>query len=324
MAVEPGADLEVARAEHLLALGRFVEAEARARSILTQDPEDPAAMRVLATAVTDQGRYHDALPLARRLVTAVPDAAAGYLLLSEVYSGLGDCEMALAVARQALRVDPMDPGSHYAVADRLSTMSHTEDGEALQHAERAVALAPHVPDAHNLVGMILLASDRLDEAEAAFRRALAIDPGYAPAHVNLAGVDLGRGRFAAAAAGVRRRVQADPRRVPEGGWAAAFLRSVLARLLALSLASLLVLAAVATLGAPAWARALLCGVIVLGLVSWALPIMRALGTSGRRAFVRAGMTAWFERALAVVCVVSLTLVIYLGAAPGSALWLPWR
>lgn len=74
-------------------------------------------------------------------------------------------------------------------------------GDAARAAEllaETVRIEPDNADAQLQLGLALLALNRLDEAEAAFRRTLALAPAYADARIGLARVEQRRGNAAAA------------------------------------------------------------------------------------------------------------------------------
>ena len=58
--------------------------------------------------------------------------------------------------------------------------------KALQEAKLMLELAPQMPEAEDLLGVIAALSGRLTDAETHFRRALRIRPDFVPAHYNLA------------------------------------------------------------------------------------------------------------------------------------------
>ena len=72
--------------------------------------------------------------------------------------------------------------------------------EAERLLQRAVAQEPENSDIHLELGYVYLATDRLDDAEAAFRRVLELAPGYDDAHLSLARVLRRRGNRSAALA----------------------------------------------------------------------------------------------------------------------------
>ena len=60
--------------------------------------------------------------------------------------------------------------------------------EAAAAYRQVLALRPDIAEAHNNLGIVLLAQDKLDEAAARFEQALALRPDYAEAHNNLGNV----------------------------------------------------------------------------------------------------------------------------------------
>ena len=75
-----------------------------------------------------------------------------------------------------------------------SCLARDELDEAIASFERALAIRPEYPEAHNSLGNTLSGQGRLDEAVASFERALALSPQYAEAHGNLGNALKSMGR----------------------------------------------------------------------------------------------------------------------------------
>jgi Flp pilus assembly protein TadD len=54
-------------------------------------------------------------------------------------------------------------------------------GEAIVHVERAVKIAPQIPELHYLLAEALAGQGRVEEAVAEYRQALALRPGWTQA-----------------------------------------------------------------------------------------------------------------------------------------------
>ncbi len=83
------------------------------------------------------------------------------------------------------RVLEIDSGSsiaHSAMANILYRQNRVQ--EAIEHSERAVAIAPEYPEALNGLGVGLARQGRVQDALDAYRRALAIKPAYDDAETN--------------------------------------------------------------------------------------------------------------------------------------------
>jgi DNA-binding winged helix-turn-helix (wHTH) protein/tetratricopeptide (TPR) repeat protein len=99
-------------------------------------------------------------------------------------------------AREALRADDRNAVAWNALAyaEWRAAQYHWHQrprsellADALQHAHRAIALAPRDPDAHHTVALIAhLLPGQAAAAEAALQHCLAVNPCYAPAHGLLA------------------------------------------------------------------------------------------------------------------------------------------
>jgi hypothetical protein len=119
------------------------------REHLQRRPHDADALVNLGMALVMLGQIDDALPAFHRAVDARPGHGRARLTLARALFGGGDL-----------------PG-------------------AATHAEVAVTLLPHDPDAHDLLGRTRAAQGRFDDAAIEFRRALQIDPSHAEALANL-------------------------------------------------------------------------------------------------------------------------------------------
>jgi Flp pilus assembly protein TadD len=196
------------RAQALLQLRRFGEAETVLRRLVASSPEDAGALRLLAAALNDSGRPAEALPVIRRAVALAPDTAVMHAVLSTVERANGNLDAAAAAADRAVALAPHWSAGHvrraWALADRDSVA-------AMESARRAVELAPGQADGHFVLGYAALQAGRPMEAERAFRETLAIDPGHSMALNNLAVVEVRRKNVRGALAGFRGAVGTDPR-----------------------------------------------------------------------------------------------------------------
>lgn len=84
------------------------------------------------------------------------------------------------------------------------------NADALIPIQKAAALSPLDPDAHNMLGVILYDMARLDEAEASYRRALKVKSDHVEANSNLGNILKERGQLAEAETNYRRALQIRP------------------------------------------------------------------------------------------------------------------
>lgn len=216
------------RAWSLLELGRAPEAEAVARDVLADSPEDPSALMVLGRALQAQGRTEEALAAARAVLAAVPDHPEPLMLAADCLAELGKARggigkgerippehpgaQAVQLARQAVALAPDEWGPAYCLA-RAAGYAGVEQ-ESLQAAHRAVELGPHEPSTHVLLGMVQEMVRDLRGARASYERALAVEPGHADALRRLALLDADGG-------GTGRQILPNPGRAARSAAAAA-------------------------------------------------------------------------------------------------------
>jgi TolB-like protein/Tfp pilus assembly protein PilF len=113
-------------------------------------------------------------------------------------------QRAAALFARAVELDPAYALAYTGIADTSMLLSVRHYGnlpvaEALARArpaaERALALAPGLAEAHASLGLVLLTEDDADAAAKSFERAIELNPGYSMAHVWLGLALLAQGRF---------------------------------------------------------------------------------------------------------------------------------
>ena len=193
----------LARAQALLELRRFVEAERVLRSHLASAPDDSEALTLLALALLEQDRLDDARQVAEQVVRLSPDEGPGFVLLADVRRRQGQHELAQEAASAAVRAAPEDWTARYTRAHVLLTQRDPDPAAALSDALQGVRLAPDESEAHNMLGMSYAALGRVDAATDAYQAALQLDPTNAWVLNNLAVLGLTRGRLSPAARDLR-------------------------------------------------------------------------------------------------------------------------
>lgn len=308
----------LAHAEELLDLRRNGEAEQRFRDVLASDPESVRALLGLGRALNRQDRHAEAEQAVRSALALDPEHAGGYQVLVDVLCDRRDGPAAVAAAEAALALDPHDFTSHYQHARALLAQRRPRVRDAYEAALRAVDLAPHSPDAHNLVGLCLDSLGHHDHAQAAFRNALAIDPLHTLAQNNLAATEMDRGRLGRAAGMLRSAVGNDPqeRRLHENLDAVLLLLG--RRVLWSLFGAAVVLGIMLATGAPWWARAL-GGAAYVAVVALLLHRVRAELPAGVRHWGRGlwGRTRWTGRYLMALLLFLSVGVLLLAFAPSA-------
>jgi tetratricopeptide (TPR) repeat protein len=194
-------------------LSRSGEALGRAVDL---DPKGAVAIAGLAQLAVTQHRFGAAIPLARRALRLDPSTAVAR-------GALGDALLATGRHREAFRhYDRLagagpSVGAYARVAQARQLLGRPAG--ALDALELAIEAGSAIPEqeawALTRYGVLLVAADRLVDAEGAFRRALRLSPGYVHALAGRARVAAARGRFDVAA----RRLQTVVERLPSPEYA---------------------------------------------------------------------------------------------------------
>ncbi|MEJ2685880.1 MAG: PEP-CTERM system TPR-repeat protein PrsT [Gammaproteobacteria bacterium] len=154
---------------------------------LRQNPDDVAAMNLMANVAMGQGKTDEALNYLRRLVELQPKSVAAKTRLGMGLLSTGDEKAGVAALREASKLNPqavqpqMQLAMHY-VADH-------DYQSALKVAKDLVAKQPSNTAALNLLGLVDIASGRYKDAGQTLHKVLEKSPHDLSATLNLAELD---------------------------------------------------------------------------------------------------------------------------------------
>jgi tetratricopeptide (TPR) repeat protein len=177
-------------------LGRADEALLRA---VDADPTDPVAAAGVAQLAVTRHRFGAAIPLARRALALDPESAVARGALGDALVMTGQHRAGFRAYDHLAAMGP-SVGAYARVAQARLLLGRPAG--ALDAMELAIEAGSGIPEqeawALTRYGTLLVAANRLADAQDAFRRALRLSPGYVHAEAGLARVAAARGRFAAA------------------------------------------------------------------------------------------------------------------------------
>jgi tetratricopeptide (TPR) repeat protein len=207
--------------------GRFGEADAIYRSILSETPDHPEILYLMSVLSLQVGNFQNAANFIAQAINFKADEPNYHNIAGEAHLALGDVDSAIAAYKQAIALDPGFAGAHINLGNACKQLGQLEDAvshyrraaaldpdmavahnnlgialkelgqpqDALQHLGKAVSIAPNYAEAHSNLGNLLQALGRPEEAIAHHEQALALMPGYAMAHSNLGVVLRALGRL---------------------------------------------------------------------------------------------------------------------------------
>ena len=174
---------QLAHAAELHRAGNYRDAEKIYREILRDDPDNVAALRLLALLAMKLEQYRDAVVLLRQVVKLAPDFRAALLDLGHALTELHELEEAIAAIERAIALDADSYGGYLALANALARSSRT--AEAVAAYRQASALRPELAGTFLGLGNVLKTLGQQDEAIAAYRRGIELQPGFAELYWSL-------------------------------------------------------------------------------------------------------------------------------------------
>ncbi|MBI2511717.1 MAG: tetratricopeptide repeat protein [Opitutae bacterium] len=180
-------------------------------------PDHPDTLNTLGNVLNRLGRPAEARPLLERAVQLQPRFASAHNTLGVSLMALGQADAGLAAFRRALEIEPQFVVARVNFGWALANSGRTSEAlvqlelarraapadanaelktalvyavarrpnEALPHARRAVELQPDSPDAHHILGSLLLELGRVADAGDEFEAALELAPAHPGAQQGL-------------------------------------------------------------------------------------------------------------------------------------------
>jgi tetratricopeptide (TPR) repeat protein len=188
---------------------RLEEAVGFYRAALALQPQNPGVLLNLGTALQARGKPDEAIAAYRQAIRLQPDFAPAHLNLGSALRAKGQLDEAVAAYRQAIRLQPSLGGAFILLGDALADQGKLDEAiAAYRHS-----LQSDAPDkcagAHFGLGKVLAKQGKQREAETCFRKAIELRPDWADAYHQLALVLQASGRPAEAQAALKRANELD-------------------------------------------------------------------------------------------------------------------
>ncbi len=191
-----------------LRAGKFADAEATARRMLTINPRNLDALLLVADAQRRSGRPHDAVLTVRDALTLDPKNAVGHYRLGIALRDAKRFAEAEFAFQDAIANDAGLADAQLELASLYARQRQIEPAERCYRA--AIAARPDNAAAHFKLGNLLREAGRLDAAAAAYTDAIKAKPGHVEAWYNLGITHKARGRLSDAVAAYKEAVALRP------------------------------------------------------------------------------------------------------------------
>jgi len=154
------------------------------RRVLTQDPNNIEAARLLARIAVGKKRFRDAEVILLHVVKNAPEYTRAWVDLSNAQRELGKFEESFASSKKVLELAPQQSESHVLYAGAIGMIGDHE--AAIAACERAIELSPDKPGPICTLGHHQKTVGRQDDAVASYRQCIQVKPGHAEAYWSLA------------------------------------------------------------------------------------------------------------------------------------------
>jgi tetratricopeptide (TPR) repeat protein len=188
--------VDLSAAEALLEVGRPAEARRHVVGVLATEPENVAALCLLARCHIDLDDHAAALEAATAAISADPDHAEAHILRASSLVALDRPAEGLASADAALTLDADRAAAHLVRALALFNLYKRKAAWAAMH--EVIRLAPEWADAHAIQGSLHQTLGNHRRARRAYKRALALRPDHTGAMEGLGHIALHSGKLGSA------------------------------------------------------------------------------------------------------------------------------
>jgi tetratricopeptide (TPR) repeat protein len=201
-------ELMLERAQQLVQLQRYKEAEKNLRLLLSQQPENPDALALLAVCQAEQGQLPEAMTTIQNAIGKNPDS--DYLLyLHSLFLFRSDkLKEAERVIKNAISFHPRSP-DYFGLLAAIK-ISQKEFSQGLDYANQGLAIDPDNLQCLNTRSNALFKLNRKDEAYSTIQEALNQDPENELTHTNLGWGLLERGDHKKALSHFREALKINP------------------------------------------------------------------------------------------------------------------
>ncbi|CCE24648.1 tetratricopeptide repeat protein [Methylotuvimicrobium alcaliphilum] len=175
-------------AELLLTTGNPGKAVQQIGALLQADPNHKKGLEALFKIYLSQRQWEQARRVSDAVQQAFPDEATGYYLAGLAYQAEGNSEKAVERFADAL---VKQPGAIEPLTQLVNTQLQLKKPDrALAKLQEAVKRQPEHFVAYNLMGGVLAAAGKANDAVAAFNKSIDIKPEWENPYRNLAGIYL--------------------------------------------------------------------------------------------------------------------------------------
>jgi tetratricopeptide (TPR) repeat protein len=164
--------------------GKRPQAEAIYRQMLSANPRDANALRLLGVLQFESGQTAAALELISRAIAISPNVADYHFSLAGILQAIGQHDGATASYRRAVEIYPKFPQAWFNLGNLLR--ARQQNTQAIAAYRQALAAQPNYPEAANNLGIALAAAGQHQAAIDAYRQALASRPVFPEAANNMA------------------------------------------------------------------------------------------------------------------------------------------
>ena len=187
------------RANVLMQLQRWGEAERDLRRVLDRSSTHVQARYLLAMAIFQQGWQEEGLAGLRQVLEDEPNLSAARLSLASILAQTGDRDGARKQYVEILQRDPSPQGKASAAAElgRLALRARRPE-EAEGFFRRALELDPQAAEVQLGLADLLMARHQAAEAARLYRRVVALQPSSPEARLRLAGALVAAGSYSEA------------------------------------------------------------------------------------------------------------------------------